>query len=711
MNKTINFADEISNYIFTSRYSRYNEKLGRRETWDEAVTRLEHMHLKKYTWLSDEDKEKIKWAFTLVRQKRIVPSMRSLQFGGKAIEAHSARIFNCSVRHIDSLRSFAEIMYLLLCGCGVGIGVTKFFLRRLPDLVNAEDKTGTIITYVVEDTMEGWADSIEALLNCYHKNTPYTGRKIVFDYSRIRKKGAPLKTGGGKAPGYKGLKETHKKIKALLDHIIEYKHQNHLKSIDAYDICMHSADAVLSGGIRRSATSVIFDIDDIEMINAKTNFKVARKYGFELDGKINFGGETYQIYNGKVIVEGITYDVSLKDYEYEMLKKDNLISWFHIHPQRGRSNNSVLLLKGKVSEEEFRKIVERTKQYGEPAFVWANHPWQLFNPCFEIGFVPVTNDGVCGVQFCNLVSQNGRLVKNKNMFLENCIACAIIGTLQAGYTNFPYLSKTAQELSEDEALLGCSITGMMDSPEILLDPSIQREGAILINTVNAQWAQKLKIKFAARTTCLKPEGTSTLVLSCGEFTASGIHFHHAKRYFRRVQCNTEDAVYKLFKKINPKVCEPSVWSANHTDDVIIFPVTAPKGALVKSDVSALKHLEMIKSTQENWVRTGTTAYSQKSVVNNVSCTVIVKENEWDEVISYIFKNQDYFAAVSLLSVSGDKDYPQAPMEAVITEKDEERWNEIINNFNHVDYRQLKEEEDNTSLSQEAACFGGACQII
>ena len=185
----IDYLEEISNFIFTSKYSRYIDELNRRETWEEAVDRLLQMHLRKYSFLNKDDKNKIKWAFDLVKQKRIVPSMRSLQFGGKAIEAHNARIFNCCVRHIDSLRSFAEMFYLLLCGTGTGVGINKTFLSRLPDLVGAEDKTGTVLSYTVEDSIEGWADSVEALLDCYFKNTPYTGRKIVFDYSKIRKKG------------------------------------------------------------------------------------------------------------------------------------------------------------------------------------------------------------------------------------------------------------------------------------------------------------------------------------------------------------------------------------------------------------------------------------------------------------------------------------------------------------------------------------------
>ena len=307
----VDYLEEISNFIFLSKYSRYNEKLGRRESWNEAVSRVENMHLKKYYFLSDKDKQEINQSFDLVRSKMVVPSMRSLQFGGKAIEAKNEKIYNCCVRHIDSIRSFAEVLYLLLCGCGVGLGISKYFLNRLSFLANEKDKTGSILTYTVTDSIEGWSDSVEVLLMSFFKNTPLTGRKVVFDYSKIRAEGESLKTSGGKAPGYKGLKQCHKKIKELLDHVIEYKHQSRLKTIDAYDIIMHCADATLSGGVRRSATSVIFDKNDEDMINAKAKFKVDKVFHFSHIGEETVGGFTNKIYEGKINFEGSRYEIQI----------------------------------------------------------------------------------------------------------------------------------------------------------------------------------------------------------------------------------------------------------------------------------------------------------------------------------------------------------------------------------------------------------------
>ena len=683
-----------------SKYARYNSIAERRETWDECVDRVESMHLQKFRKLPKEDLNEIKQAFNLVKEKGLTPSMRSMQFGGKAILAHNSRMFNCAVRHIDSIRSFSESFYLLLCGCGVGFGISDYFLNRLPKLVNEKDKNGIVITYVIEDTIEGWADSIEALLNCYFKNTAYTGRKIVFDYSRIRPEGTPLKTGGGKAPGYKGLKQAHIKVKKLLDKIIEENKQISLKTINAYDILMHCADAVLSGGIRRSACAVIFDKNDQDLINAKTLFKVTRYNKFDFDKDTNK-------YEGKVTVDGEKYEVVIDKFEYDFLVKDNTISWIHIEPQRARSNNSVLLLRASTTLEEFTDIIEKTKQFGEPGFVWGNHPWQLFNPCFEIGFIPVTKDGICGVQFCNLTSQNGRKITSKEEFKKSVISATIIGTLQAGYTHFPYLSKVSEDLTKEESLLGVSITGMMDNPDILLNPEYQKEMAELSIEVNKIWSQKLQINQAARITCVKPEGTSSLILGTG----SGIHAHHARKYFRRVQVNKLETIYKYFKKFNQHLSEPSVWSANKTDDVICFPIEVSPRAMIKKDLSAIKHLDYIKSTQENWVLSGVTKANQKPIEHNVSCTIIVKDNEWNDVIKYIFNNKNYFAAISFLPDGSDKVYQQAPMEAIVDEKDELNWKNIINNFHSVDYKQLKETDDNTAPSQEIVCAGDKCSIV
>jgi ribonucleoside-triphosphate reductase len=493
----VNFLDEIGKFIFSTKYAKYNEKEKRRETWEETVKRVKEMHLTKYSNLSKKDKEEIEEAFNLVKEKKVVPSMRSMQFGGKAVFAHEARLYNCAVRHIDSIRSFAESFYALLCGVGVDFGLSEKYMSRLPDFVSQNDKNGSVITYTVTDTIEGWADSVEAILMCYFKNTPFSGRKIVFDYSKIRAKGTPLKTGGGLAPGHEGLKRSHKLIKTKLDYIIESYQQKRMKTIDAYDILMYCSDAVLSGGIRRAACSVTFQKDDIDMMEAKTNKKIQKYRNFErLEKDMNSG---FIWYNDQ------RFEVTLTDYEFELLKKRQ-ISWIHVEPQRARSNNSVLLLRDKMTKEEIYDIILKSKEWGEPGFVFANNEDTLFNPCREIGFIPVTDDGRCGFQMCNLSSVNGSKITSLEEWIKATKAATIIGTLQAGYTNFPYLGRVTKELTEKEALLGVSVTGWFDNPEILLDENNMYINAKLAIKINKEWTKKININQAARITCTKPEG-------------------------------------------------------------------------------------------------------------------------------------------------------------------------------------------------------------
>jgi ribonucleoside-diphosphate reductase alpha chain len=335
----------------------------------------------------------------------------------------------------------------------------------------------------------------------------------------------------------------------------------------------------------------------------------------------------------------------------------------------------------------------------------------LFNPCFEISFLPVTEDGQCGIQFCNLTSINGSKVETEDDFYEYCKYQAIIGTLQAGYTDFPFLNNASKKLTEEEALLGCSITGIMNNPKILLNPKILERGAKICVDTNKEWAKKIGINQAARVTCIKPEGTGSLVLADGKhIPASGIHPHHAKRYFRRVQCNKADTVYKYFKKHNPHMCEESVWSANKTDDVITFPIELKEDIIIKDDLTAIQHLEYAKLVYKHWVLPGTTEVNKKPVTHNVSLTVEVKPDEWDEVTEYLFKNRKFFGAVSLLPKLGDKIYKQAPLERITTEEDEEKLKMYKEKYKPVDYSLLIEDDDNTQLQSELVCAGGACLI-
>lgn len=889
---------------------------------------------------------------------------------------------NCSALHMNRTEAFQQIMYLLLCGTGVGFSVQKHHISQLPQV---KKPTGELIEYTIDDSIEGWSDSIGVLISSYMKGNchpDYNNKRIDFNYSLIRPKGAKLSTSSGKAPGPEPLIKAHLKIKEILNK------SSQLKSIEVYDIVMHIADSVLSGGVRRSATSCIFSPDDEDMIKAKTG------------------------------------------------------NWFYENPQRGRSNNSAILIRNKTSKEEFEKFVQYIKQYGEPGFVFADDLEQIFNPCtigstllstdkglytikelyesqeqlkvaydtrfennnytnnnwgvklqnsspvkltkknaevfrlktkcgyeictteyhefitkngkvqlkdlkigdkipvqsdvgffgdkgtyeeglliglvtgdgfisndnkmtfeiweddyelkdkieelfnkflsinngrreydnvkwthqnhsgtktkqriaskrvlnhfkekfnitknsdikdrvptvffqcskdfirgylqgliitdrtfnrsghkknhssnislaqsnykflqdvqilfsmfgiqtaiyklhgkrkckfranekeylckpswrlfitkshfkrfiehidlfgrkgiqikqevenfpktyqikkywskiesiekidnedvfcltsdnhtvimngipigqcFEISLYPISTYGESGVQFCNLCEINGKKIKTKEQWKEAVKAAAILGTVQAAYADFPYLGKATEDITRDEALLGISMTGIMDSPEILLDQELQKEMAKYAIEINKEIAQKIGINPAARVTTIKPAGSTSCVLG----TSSGIHPHHAKRYIRRVQANKMEDVAQHFIKQNPIAVEQSVWSANDTDWVISFCIEVPDGSKTKNQMPALQLLENIKNTQQNWIKYGTNIERCKKdyLIHNVSNTVTVKDNEWDDVIDYIYKNRKYFAAVSLLPDTGDKDYPQAPFTAVYT---------------------------------------------
>ena len=723
---------ELENYTFVSKYARWIPEKKRRETWKESVERVKKMMLDQYP----EAKEDIEWAYDMMHKKRILGSQRALQFGGAPILKHNARIYNCIASFIDRPRFFQECMYLLLCGCGTGFSVQRHHVEKLPKLIQQKEGTKK---FTIPDTIEGWSDAVGVLVTSYFEDCDlfpeYEGKNVTFDYSEIRPAGSYLSSSSGKAPGSEPLKKALGNIKKVLDKALKSAEfsERKLRPIDVYDIVMHAADSVISGGVRRSATICLFSPEDEEMGLAKTG------------------------------------------------------NWFHDNPQRGRSNNSALLLRDKTSPEQFASLMQSVKEFGEPGFVWADSTEFVVNPCVEIGLYPVDDEtGETGWQACNLSTINCAKVKNKEDFLESCKAASIIGTLQAGFTSLPYLGETTEKILRKEALLGVSMTGIMEQHEICLNPDIQKEGARFVKSVNKEIASKIRINQASRTTCVKPEGTASCILG----TSSGIHPHHAKRYIRRVQANKMENIYQHFKKENPRACEESVWSANDSDDVVSFCIEVPDGAKLKNKVGALDLLGCVKSTQQNWVMTGKTESlcAQPYLEHNVSNTINIKPEEWEEVRAFIYKNRRYFCGVSLLPVSGDKDYPQAPFTTVYLPseivshygdgamfvsglievalnlwednlwvacdsllgfgkkvkgngkktwavrcqrfadkymggdikrltycmKDVYNWKEWVDikgSYTPVEYTLCIEEQDNTKPEQELACAGGVCDII
>jgi ribonucleoside-diphosphate reductase alpha chain len=683
--------DAISDYTITTRYARYDHKKKRRETWKEMIERVRDMH--KFRYGAKGINKEIDWAFEQVLDKRVLPSMRSLQFGGDAIIANDARIYNCSFTLADRQRFFSEALWLLLSGVGVGFSVQKQHVAKLPKLVkHADASEKEVSTYVVGDTIEGWADAIEILMNSYFVGNPLSGKEVFFDYSRIRRKGSWLKTSGGRAPGPKPLMRAVKQIKKLLHDVAE-SGCDQLKPINVYDIAMIAADCVLAGGIRRSATICLFSLDDEEMMQAKTMMKRSRV----LSNKSKDGtwltdlGEAINLKNDKGNDPEAGEDVN--------------IGWFNICPWRARSNNSVALLRNKCKFEDFEKIVNSAKAYGEPGFVFLDNLDYGYNPCCEIGLNPIDpKTGSTGWGFCNLCEINGGKIKSIEDYKTAVKSATIIGTMQAGFTYLHYLTDTTRNIVRREALLGISITGWMDNPDILLNAENQREMAKYAVEVNREFSEKIGIPSAARVTCTKPSGSTSLVLG----TSSGIHPHHSRRYFRRIVANSVEQPLRYFALHNPKMIEKSVWGTN--DEVITFCIEVPPTAILKNDLTAIQFLDNVKKTYENWVYYGTARPdSSPGLTHNVSNTVLVDEHEWEKVTKYIFENRHCFSGISLLPKSGDKIYKQAPFEKVETEADIKKWNELVREYQPVDWSLFEENEDYTSLKDVIACAGGSCE--
>lgn len=609
--------DLMSDAKFFEGYSRWNDAKNRYETWDEAVGRVMAMHRQFYKdKMTDELSALIDEAEQLYREKYFLGAQRALQFGGDQLLKHQMRLYNCTSTYADRVEFFGEFFYVLLCGAGAGVSVQKHHIAKLPKIQN-RNKAAKI--HQIEDSIEGWAKAADVLMSSYFvgggKHPEYERHRIYFDTSLIREKGAMI-SGGFKAPGPEPLRRSLDKIEHLLQGLI-LKGVNSLSPIHVYDISMHLADAVLAGGVRRSATIFLFSPDDEEMMKAKTG------------------------------------------------------NWFIENPQRGRSNNSALIVRSTADREQFHKLMQSVREFGEPGFVFTESTEHTYNPCVEIGKYPVfidENGGKhSGWQGCNLTEINGAKASTVDEFMRACRGAAILGTLQAGYTNFKFIGDISKKIFDREALLGVSITGWMNNPQILLQPEILQRGATLVREVNRHVAKIIGINPAARTTCVKPAGNASVLLK----TASGVHGEQAPLYIRNMQMNKDSEVAQLIKAINPYMVEESVWSQNKTDYVISFPVIAPSTSIWKKDLYGVNLLEKVKLIQQNWVEYGTdeSLCVDPTVRHNVSNTIDVLPTQWDEVEEYLFENRHSFAGVSLLASSGDKDFAQAPFTAIETEEE------------------------------------------
>ena len=626
--------EALSNITVFSKYAKYIPEKGRRETWDEIVDRYENMMLKKYPFLADG----IKSTIPMIREKKILPSMRALQFAGPAAEVNNARIYNCCFLPIDSIHSFSETMFLLLGGTGVGYSVQSHHVSELPNIT----KPGKARTYLIEDSIMGWADAVKVLMKAYLEG----GFMPKFDFRAIREKGARLVTAGGKAPGPEPLKICLTHVQAILD---RKQPGETLSPLECHDILCHIANSVLAGGIRRSAMICLFDYKDEEMITCK--------YG----------------------------------------------SWWETNEQRGRSNNSAVLPRGEVSEEEFFALWKRVEASGsgEPGLYWSNNLDWGTNPCCEIALRPY--------QFCNLCEVNVSDVTDQEDLNARVAAAAYFGTLQAGFTNFHYLRPIWAATTQKDALLGIGMTGIGSGEILKYDLEI---AAHVAKTVNRMITEKTGTNEAARITCIKPSGTTSLVLG----TASGIHAWHNDYYLRTMRFNKNEDIAVYLMNNHPELVEDDVLRPADTICVRI-PVKAPEGSILRTE-TAIDTLERVKHFSTEWIKNG---HVDGDNTHNVSATISIdstrkypfheemgevwERDEWEEVGVWMWENREYYNGLSVLPYWGGS-YQQAPFEDIT----EEEYNKRIVTLKELDLTNVTEAEDNVEFSQTAACSGNECEI-
>ena len=612
--------DILSDVTVHMKYARYLPEKERRETWAEIVDRNKAMHVKKYPELESE----INDAYEMVHAKKILPSMRSMQFGGKPIEVAPNRIYNCAFAPIDDWRVFSEVMFLLLGGTGVGYSVQKHHVEKLPEVQKPASKRTR--RFLINDSIEGWADAVKALIQSYFKG----GSKLRFDYSDIRPKGARLVTSGGKAPGPQPLKECLVKLQGMFE---AKENGDKLTTIEAHDMICHIADAVLAGGIRRAALISLFSADDNEMIAAKTG------------------------------------------------------NWWETNPQRGRANNSVVLLRHRITKDFFQDLWERVKESGsgEPGFYFSNDKDWGTNPCCEIALRPY--------QFCNLTEVNVSDVDNQEELNSRVKAAAFIGTLQAGYSDFHYLRDVWRRTTEKEALIGVSMTGIASGKVLNLDTT---EASKVVKKENERVAKMIGVNKAARCTTVKPAGTTSLTLG----TSSGIHAWHNEHYIRRLRVGKNEAIYSYLSIFHPDMVEDEYFRP-HDTAVISVPQKAPEDAIMRTE-SALQLLKRVAKISTEWVKPGTRSGQN---THNVSATISIKEAEWADVGEWMWENRNIYNGLSVLPYDGGS-YKQAPFE----DCSKETYEAMLETLEEVDLTKVIEIEDNTNLTGELACAGGACEI-
>ena len=647
MNKT--GLDLMAEYVFLSKYSQRKED-GILENWNETVDRIYGMHevkLKELGLFNDSTEKALNKAKEFEYNKVILSSQRGRQFASSnknsGILKHEAKIYNCSSTFIDRPKVFSEIMYLLLCGCGVGYSLHKEYIEKLPE-VKEHTHTLPSVLFTIPDSIEGWADAIHYLMDGW-----FTGYQVNFNYSEIRPEGS-LIDGKFVAPGAKPLHDAIVKINKIMQGAIGRK----LQSIEIHDICCHIASSVVSGGVRRSAMIAMFDRDDELMLKCKTG------------------------------------------------------NWWEENPQRAFANNSILTLQDEnISYEEIKKTLSVVRQFGEPGFINVPSYDYVVNPCGEVVMKPtidIEKNGKLvhetGFAFCNLVEINNKAIGDKEIFYEACESASFIATVQSLYIDFKYLGRASELIAERDRAIGVSITGFYENNN--LNKYVLEIGARLVRSKNGMWANLFGISRSACCTTVKPSGNASCILG---LTCSGIHPAHDHKYLRRIRIKTYSPEYIALKDT------PMVKYLRGDEAVITFPIESGSSVKTKDEIFAVEHLKDIAMVKHFWINKGSVV---KHMSNNVSSTVEVKENEWDEVAAVYYMNRHLFTGVTFLPSFGDAVYDNAPFQRLSDEKLRKEYEDIEKYIkeNDVDFNSIMSNRDNLYSGDMAAqgCAGGACEL-
>lgn len=632
--------DVLSQIVVYNKYAKYRKDLNRRENWEEIVDRYISMMLKKYCGEEVERQFKSKSVSvekgSLAEQiilnskflydKKVLPSMRALQFAGTATEKNHSRVYNCSYSPVDDYRAFSEIMFLLLSGCGCGYSVQYHHIEKLPEISRPTKSR----KFLIGDSIEGWSDAVKALMKAYFGLSKY---RPEFDFSDIREKGEPLITAGGKAPGPEPLKVCLAKVESILK---TKENGSKLLDIEVHDIICHIADAVLAGGIRRAALIAGFSMDSKAMLTCKHG------------------------------------------------------AWWETNPQRGRANNSAIIVRNRVKKKEFKSLWKDTElsMSGEPGISFTNDAEYFFNPCHEISLRPYT--------FCNLCEINAGNISSQEDLDRRAEVATFFSTLQAGFTDFHYLRPVWKTNTEKDSLVGVGMTGICNGYVLPLNLT---QAAEKVKNENVRVASLLGINRAARTTTIKPSGTTSCVLG----TSSGIHAWHSRYYIRNMQCAVGDDLYNYFSVYAPELIK--VMDYDPKSAVIGIPQKAPKVAVLREDETAIDFLERVKRFNLEWVIPG---HVSGPNYNNVSATVSIKQDEWEGVGEWMWENRNSYSGISALPYDGGT-YADAPFQECTEYEYNKRMHYIKEN--PIDLTKIVELQDNTNLSGEVACSGGSCELV